>query len=82
MPSLLLSMLLQLLWKLGAPLLQRWINDPENRIGKWLRKTFPNIDWDNIVPVLQKMDEDKKAGKSKLRACIGPSCPLSPVDPQ
>lgn len=75
MPGWLLAMLIQILWKLGAPLLQKWINDPENRIGQWLREKFPQIDWDNIVPVLKKLDEDKKAAKSKIRACIGVSCP-------
>lgn len=77
MPSWLLGLLLQLLWKLGAPLLKKWISN-DTRIGRWLRAKFPHIDWDNIIPVLEKIDQDKKAGKVALRECIGPSCPLPP----
>lgn len=78
MPGWLISILLQLLWKLGAPLLKKWIS-AETKIGKWLREKFPNIDWDNIVPVLEKIDKDKKKGKEKLRECIGPACSMKPV---
>lgn len=78
MPGWVLSILLQLLWSLGRTYLKQWIS-ADTKFGKWLRTKFPAVDWDNIVPVLEQIDQNKKKLKEH---CSGPMCPLEPLQPQ
>lgn len=75
MPVWLISLIVQFVWKVGAPFLKTW-----------LQKRFPNWPWEQIIPVVQAWEaevkqtkmtkaEANKKLKEKLMECTGVACP-------